>query len=98
MGAERHALGTAIDPHEHELKIFARQLSDFLEHAAAQESFDELAVIAPPHFLGELKLILPAIVRKFITREISKDLPITSNNKERINHICKYLDLWNHNP
>jgi len=96
MGGSRHALGTEVDPHVHEQKIFAHKLVEILKKGIEGNSFQQLALIAPPQFLGELKLVLSENLKKIITKEINKDLPIYQNGKKRIEAICEYLDLWNH--
>jgi protein required for attachment to host cells len=96
VGAARHALGTEIDVKSHEQKIFASKLAETLKEGRANHSFNELVLIAPPQFLGELKLALDDQVKKSISKEIDKDLPIHLSEKERIESLCRYLDLWNY--
>lgn len=95
LGSTRHALGTEVDVHEHQHKIFAHQLATILHEAYDKNSYKELALVAPPQFLGELKHAVSDAVRKSITKEIGKDLPEYLSEKERIDHLCKYLNLWN---
>ncbi|MBA3816931.1 MAG: host attachment protein [Parachlamydiaceae bacterium] len=97
VGSGRHAHSPAVSVHVHENKVFARQIADLLQaaHTNPSPSFDELALIAPPHFLGELKLAISNGVKKCIIKEIPKDLPEYLSDKERIDHLCNYLELWN---
>lgn len=95
-GVGRHALSTEVSPTAHEQQVFAKKIVNVLQEANGAKAFDELAIVAPPHFLGALKLHLPDAIVKKVTKEIGKDLPEYINEHERIEQLCKYLDLWNH--
>lgn len=95
VGTGRHAHSPAVSVHDHENKVFAGQLAALLQEAHANHAFNELALIAPPHFLGELKSAISNGVQKCIIKEIHKDLPEYLSEKERIDHLCNYLELWN---
>lgn len=95
MGKGRHALTTEVNLHEHENKVFAHQIAEVLRSAHDSHTFDQLAIVAPPHFLGELKLAINDGVRKTIIKEIGKDLPERLTEKERLDLLANYLDLWN---
>lgn len=95
MGMSRHAYSPEINYHDHENKVFAHQIAELLQEAHENNIFDELALVAPPHFLGELKQAVSNNVKKCISKEINKDLPEHLTEKDRIDHLCKYLDLWN---
>lgn len=95
VGYGRSSLGTVVDPHGHEQRVFAHQLMEILVKGRDDRAYEELALIAPPHFLGILKIVFPDGVKKCITKEIGKDLPCSLNGQDKISHICKYLDLWN---
>lgn len=95
FGMGRHAHTPAVSIHAHENKVFAGHLAKILREAHANNSFNELALIAPPHFLGELKQAIPNGLQKCIVKEINKDLPEYLSEKDRIDHICDYLELWN---
>lgn len=94
-GMGRHAYSPAVNVHDHENKVFASQLANLLKEAHVNHAFQELALVAPPHFLGELKLAISNGVQKCIVKEINKDLPEYLSEKERIDHLCNYLELWN---
>lgn len=96
VGVGRHALGTEVDVHMHEQKVFAHQLAKALYDGKVNNSYEQIAIVAPPQFLGEIKLSLEDQVKKCVIKEVNKDLPIHLSEKERIEHLCKYLDLWNH--
>lgn len=96
MGAGRHALGTEVDPHAHELQVFAGKLAHLLYEANVNHSYDELGIVAPPQFLGVLNQSLDEGVRKSVFKEVNKDLPAHLSEQERIKHLCEYFELWNH--
>lgn len=96
IGMGRHAVGTAVDVHGHEIKIFAHQLAEILNKGKVDKKYDQLALIAPPQFLGELRHNLHEDAKKVLLKEVHKDLPDTLSEKELIDHMCNYLDLWNH--
>jgi protein required for attachment to host cells len=95
MGEGRHALGTEVDFHEQEQKAFASRIARLLEEGKEKKAYEDLAFVAPPHFLGELNQAISNQVKKSLTKEIHKDLPAHLSEHERIDQICKYLDLWN---
>jgi protein required for attachment to host cells len=92
-GFSRHAYGTQVDVHSHEQQVFALQLSEILQKGLTDHSFDSLAIIAPPSFLGELRNKLSHGVNKTITKEINKDIPSSLSKQERIATICRLLDI-----
>lgn len=96
FGPARHALGTEVDVKAHEQKMFASKLCAFLKEGKSNNAFDELALVVPPQFLGDLKDAVDGQVKKIISKEIDKDLPIHLSEQDRIDHLCRYLDLWNH--
>lgn len=96
-GASRHALVKEIDTHEREQKNFTKKISEFLQHGKDGKKYEELAFVAPAHFLGELHSTITPAIKKSIVKEVHKDLPEHLTEQDRIEHLCKYLDLWNHN-
>lgn len=96
VGGGRHALGTQVDPREHELQGFLFKLVHLLDEGLKSKSFNQLAIVAPPHVLGALTQELPEQLRKLLIKEVPKDLPERISDQERIDMLCKYLDLWNH--
>lgn len=93
IGGSRHALGSEVDAHMHEQQIFAHKLSDILKKEKALNKFDRLDIIAPPQFLGELRNVLHDNVKKCVHKEINKEIPSALSEKERIDWLCKFLDL-----
>jgi protein required for attachment to host cells len=97
MGGARHALSTETSVEDHEQQLFAHQLSKILQEGHDRQAFDELALVAPTHFIGAMNTALHETVRKKIVKEVGKDLPLYVNTQERIDQLCGYLDLWNRN-
>ena len=54
-GQGRHAMGTEISPKEQEAITFAKMVSDYLETARVQHSYEKLVLVAAPTFLGLLR-------------------------------------------
>jgi protein required for attachment to host cells len=96
VGGGRHALSTAVDVHEHDQQVFTKQLATLLQEGLEKKSFTGIAIVAPSHFLGDLNLVMSPAVKKKVVKEIPRDLPEGLNEKDRIQHLCDYLDLWNH--
>lgn len=93
VGANRHALGTAVDPHAHEQQVFAKQIAEMLRKAREKNEFSELSIIAPPEFLGALRAVLSDHVIKTIKKEVRKDVPLDLSEHQRVEHIRKHLEL-----
>jgi protein required for attachment to host cells len=70
----RHGAQSDYDPHVEETERFARRVSRRLDVERRRDRFGGLVVIAAKHFLGVLRPELSAPTRKWITREVAKDL------------------------
>ena len=70
----RHAMEPRTDPKTREKKLFAVRVAEFINTAAAQQTFDRLVLVAPPKTLGELRAQLDPHARKLIVGEIPRDL------------------------
>jgi len=56
MGSQtRSAMEPRTDPHTAEMERFAREIGDALKAVYDQHHFNDLAVVAPPKFLGLLR-------------------------------------------
>jgi len=95
FGSHTHSLTPEVDTHEKKQQEFANHLVEFLEKGRNEGSFEELALVVAPQFLGKLNHAIPDALRKLITKEINKDLPCSLSEQETVDHLCKYLDLWN---
>jgi protein required for attachment to host cells len=69
-----HATQGENDSKEHETQLFARNIGNKLHDAHAQGEFDKLAVFAPAEFLGILRAVMPADVKRCVVYEQPKDL------------------------
>lgn len=74
QGGRRTALEPRTWPKEAEAEHFAQRLVDFLEDAVAKRDYDQLVLVAPPHFLGMLKKMLGQQSAKKLLTSIDKDL------------------------
>jgi protein required for attachment to host cells len=73
-GEGRHAMEPSTDPQRHAKYEFAGELASYLHKAAAGHRFDRLLLIAAPKTLGDLRELLPEVIRKKIVAEVDKDL------------------------
>ncbi len=73
-GQGRHAMATRHTPKDRESGIFASEIGELLESARTRALYDELALVAPPDFLGQLRGALSEEVRKSVTAELGKNL------------------------
>ncbi len=70
----RHALDPQEDPVAHATRIFAKDLSDFLEREFSQNRFEELVLVAEPAFMGRLMAALPrSICQNHLAATIPKN-------------------------
>lgn len=69
-----HTAEPRVDPITHEIDMFSKQLSEFLEKAHAEHRYDRLRVIAYPKFLGTLRKHLSKEVEQVVDDEIPKDI------------------------
>lgn len=97
VGIGRHAMSSETDFRLKEQEVFARKLAIILEKGREENAFDQFALVAPPQFLGQLNLVIGTDhpLKKFLTNSIEKDLTDSFKQEDIINHLCKYLDLWN---
>lgn len=96
MGEGRHAYSQEVSIKERVQQEFARKLASALQSGHEAKQFEELAIVAPEHFLGALNQEISDHVKKKVIKEAAKDLPEYLSEQERIDLLCKYLDLWNY--
>jgi protein required for attachment to host cells len=70
----RHAMAPPTDPQRYAKFAFARELAERLEEAAYGGRFDRLILVAAPKTLGDLRELLPGLVKAKVVAEIDKDL------------------------
>jgi protein required for attachment to host cells len=80
------SLDPATSPKEHEAETFAKLLVKHLKSMHDERHFDQLILIAPPHFLGLLRKELHSPLDRLIDRTVHKDLTTAS-----IEDIIEYI-------
>lgn len=71
--AAHHSVGED-HPHDREAQLFARRIIESLEAAQRRAAFDQLVLVAEPHFLGLLRPFLSAPLSAALIAEVHKDL------------------------
>lgn len=63
-----------VTPVKHEQIKFAKRIGEFLDKASLEKKFDELCVIAPPEFMGDLRANMGQHAKQAIREELVKDI------------------------
>jgi protein required for attachment to host cells len=93
-GSERHAMDPGEEATDHERRIFAKEITDFLEKNFGENKFAGLIITAPPDLLGHFRDSLSDTVKKLIKGELDKDLySLELKDPELIERIRKDLNL-----
>jgi len=71
--ASHHGVGED-HPRAHAAQLFARRIIESLEAAHSRTAFDQLVLVAEPHFLGLLRQFLSPRLRTALLAEVHKDL------------------------
>ncbi len=95
-GSGSFPVSSEIDSHKQATQEFARQLVQILKGGSENKEFDRFSIIAAPSLLGELNKQMPDKLKGAFDKQINKDLPDSLNEKELVDRVCEYLDLWNH--
>lgn len=74
VGNVRHAIEDHTSYDQKSLEFFARELEAVLERGRVGHRYDDLVVIAPPHFLGTLNRTMGKHVRASVIAELPNDL------------------------
>lgn len=90
QGGGSHSYQAADTHKHHEVASFASLVISFLRDLYEVKSLGNLVVIASPDFLGELRKLMPAMIRKNIILEKNKDLA-GMENQEIEAHLRGYL-------
>jgi len=69
-----HGFGGENNRQQHESGVFAASLTDWLSRQREGGAFEHLVLIAPPHFLGELRKHLHAGCEKQLLKQVDKNL------------------------
>jgi protein required for attachment to host cells len=70
----RHALSAQASPHELELEHLTLELAEELKAGRLAKNFDDLILVAEPHFNGVLFGCLDKETKQLVSRRINKDL------------------------
>ena len=73
-GEGRHAKEPPTDPARYEKERFAREIAQHLDLERKLNSFQNLIIIAPPQFIGDLRASMSSQLEGCVRREINKDL------------------------
>ncbi len=70
---QRPAMEPTTEAHEVESERFAHSIAKLLDHGLAVNSYAQLILIAPPHFLGLLRSVISPSVAKHVGLTFDKD-------------------------
>lgn len=73
-GEGDHTFEAPTDMAHHEAEVFARQIADKLEQGRVNHDYDKLILVAPPAFLGALRLAVNDHIRDLIADTLDKNL------------------------
>lgn len=73
-GNVRHAVDRHTDPHRELKRLSARKIVDVLSAGLRSESFDQLIIVAPPQFLGDLRSAMPSAIYSRVSGEFPNDM------------------------
>lgn len=72
-GDGRHGMEPP-DLHHHHQEVFAKEIVDYLEKGRNSGKFVQLALVAPPAFLGVLRQKMNGHLGKLVTHTVQKNL------------------------
>jgi protein required for attachment to host cells len=67
------AMGQQVTSHEHAATTFAKSLADELRTGRMEHKFEQLLLVAEPHFLGMIEGSLDAPTAKLVSGTLNKD-------------------------
>lgn len=73
-GGHHTAVQQRTTPKEAEVERFAQHLASHLEEAIAQRQYDQVVLVAPPHFLGALRGALGKQTEKHARATLARDV------------------------
>ena len=89
-GGMRAGMEPSTPPKEVEADRFAHHLSERLDKARTQNSYDRLILVAAPSFLGLMRGILSGPVKKTISASVAKDYTHT-DERELQERLAEHL-------
>jgi len=87
-GAHHHGYDTHSQKHQHADSGFIRNLTKWLEHAATDDAYDRILIVAAPRALGDLRAVLGKTTQARVFAEVPEDLTKLSD-KEIQSHLEK---------
>ena len=72
--AARYAETKRRDPHEEAAEQFAKEVVIFLQKERIKKSFQDLTIVAEPHFIGKLRSAMDRRIQNCVARWVRKDL------------------------
>lgn len=72
--AARHAMEPRSDPVREAQRKLANEMMETLARQHSARAFDQLAIVAAPAMLGDLRDAMPDTLRQVVTGELAKDL------------------------
>ena len=85
-GQARHQIDPKTTQKDHEKQLFAKTLSEYLDHARENNDFSQLYLLAAPSFLGILRQTLSSHTQELISKEFDKDV-VHMSTHEILEHI-----------
>lgn len=82
-GPGRHAVETAMTPHQNEVDVFSRQVGSYLNELANKNGATKIYIVASPQFLGNVRKHISESSKKLIAGEVNKDVCSLSPAKIR---------------
>lgn len=74
---------TGVAPHDHAAQRFAHQIADLVDDGRRHGLFDELILIAAPHFLGLVRAALTLDAARMVRAALPKDLSSMGDREVR---------------
>lgn len=90
VGGGRHGFDDETEPKEQETIDFAKLISRHLEAARTTNNLEQLMIVAPPSFLGNIRNELSEQARKLVTVEVNKNL-VRHSPEDIRKHLPEYL-------
>ncbi|HET9484213.1 MAG TPA: host attachment protein [Xanthomonadales bacterium] len=83
LPGQRHGVEAETDPRRVEAERFAKLLAEHLDEGRARDAFDRLYLVAPPEFLGLLRVRLGKETESRLAGSVNKELTQDSADQIR---------------
>ena len=87
----RHAVAPRSDPHDRAETAFAHLVAQRILAEAAEGTFDELVLIAPPHVLADIQSQFDSRTQALVIGTVGKDLVNVP-----VDELWPHLQPWTH--